>query len=187
MAKTAYDRPMPLLIAMKGHPATGKSNVAACLAQRLRCPLIDKDDVKDHLLDTERANERAYAIMWQIVAVQLALRLSVIAVSPLSYPESYAAAQELAAKHRAHLLVVETQIEDGEWARRLNARGAGYSEHKISGWEAMQEMLRQYNGCWQYAIAPAQHVVLDTAQPLRALIDQIMQRVETLHNAAAAQ
>jgi predicted kinase len=179
VSKNGY-RPIPVLIAMKGHPATGKSNVAAALARRLRCPLIDKDDIKDNVLDLPDSNDRAYAMMWQIAGVQLALRLNVIAVSPLSYPDGYAAAQELAAKHRAHLLVVETRLEAEEWKRRLNARRPGYSTHKISGWEAMQEMLRKYDGCWQYPIDPEQHVVLDTAQPLKALVNQVVQRMDAM-------
>mgnify|MGYP005841212629 CR=1 FL=1 len=61
------------LIATKGHPATGKSAVARGVAQRLRIPLIDKDDVKDHVLGLPQANELAYAVMWQIAETQLAL------------------------------------------------------------------------------------------------------------------
>jgi predicted kinase len=179
MAKSGY-RPIPVLIAMKGHPATGKSNVAAALARRLRCPLVDKDDVKDHILDLPDSNDRAYAIMWQVAGVQLALRVNVIAVSPLSYPTGYAAAQALAARHRAHLLVVETQLAVEEWKRRLNARQPGYSAHKISGWDAMQEMLRTYAGCWQYPIDPQQHVLLDTALPLKTLVNQVVQRIDAV-------
>jgi predicted kinase len=179
MAKTGY-RPTPVLIAMKGHPATGKSNVAAALARRLRCPLIDKDDVKDHILDLEDSNDRAYAIMWQMAGVQLALRLNVIAVSPLSYPAGYAAAQNVVGRHRGHLLVVETRLNDEEWKRRLNARKPGYSTHKISGWEAMQEMLRKYDGCWQYPIDPTHHVMLDTALPLKTLVNQVVARIDSL-------
>lgn len=171
---------------MKGHPATGKSNVAAALARRLRCPLIDKDDIKDHVLDTQDANERAYTIMWQIAGVQLALRLNTIAVSPLSYPATYAAAAALAQKHLSHLLVVETQLAEEEWKRRLNNRRPGYSTHKISGWEAMQEMLRKYDGCWQYPIPAAQHIVVDTTQPLKQSLGQIMQRIDDLRHDQAA-
>ena len=181
MAKSS-SRPTPVLIAMKGHPATGKSNVAAALARRLRCPLIDKDDIKDHVLDG--ANERAYAVMWQIAGVQLALRLNVIAVSPLSYPVTFAAAQALARAQYSHLLVVETRLSDDEWRRRLDNRRPGYSTHKVSGWAAMQEMLRHYDGCWQYPIPAEQHLVLDTAQPIRSLINQIMMRIENLRQAA---
>lgn len=165
------------LIAMKGHPATGKSAVAQALAQRLRIPLIDKDDVKDVVLDLPDANVLAYAAMWRIVATQLALGLSVIAVSPLSYPEGYDRAREIARRYAAGLLVVETVLPEGEWRRRLDARSPSDSAHKIRGWEAMQALLRQYNGCWQYPIAPEHHLVLDTSAPTAVTVERILARL----------
>ena len=149
-------RPSPLLIALKGHPATGKSVVAEALARQLGWPLIDKDDIKDHLLDLADANERAYAIMWQVAATQLSLGMSVIAVSPLSYPAGYEMARRIAEQSGARLLVVETVVEEAEWKQRLNARSPTESAHKLRGWDTMQQMLRQYDGCWQYPIA-AEH------------------------------
>lgn len=165
------------LIATKGHPATGKSAVARGVAQRLHIPLIDKDDVKDHVLGLPQANDLAYAVMWQIAETQLALGLSVLAVSPLSYPVGYEIAVRIAASQRAKLLVVETILDEAEWRRRLDARTPGYSSHKISGWAAMQEMLRQYDGCWQYPIAAEHHLVLDAAQPVNTLVDAVVERL----------
>ncbi|HHY58760.1 MAG TPA: ATP-binding protein [Chloroflexi bacterium] len=167
----------PWLIAMKGHPATGKSVVAQALAQRLRIPLIDKDDIKDVVLGLPNANDLAYAAMWQIAATQLALGLSVIAVSPLSYPVGYARACEIAQRHAARLLVVETVLPEAEWRRRLDARDPADSAHKIRGWEAMQAMLRQYAGCWQYPIAPEHHLVVDTSAPTAAAVEQVLARL----------
>lgn len=167
------------LIAMKGHPATGKSAVAETLARRLRVPLIDKDDIKDYVLERPDANELAYQIMWRIVETQLRVGVSVIAVSPLSYPNGYARAQEIAAQHGARLLIVETVLDEAEWRRRLDARQPGDSTHKISGWAAMQEMLRRYDGCWRYPIKPEHHLMLDTAQPLEQCVAAILERLKT--------
>jgi predicted kinase len=167
-----------VLIAMKGHPATGKSQVAEALARRLRWPLIDKDDVKDHILDVVNANKRSYEVMWQIVDTQLTLGISAIAVSPLAYPEGYTTAQILAERVNARLLVVETVLDETEWKRRLNNRRPGYSTHKISGWEAMQAMLRQYNGCWQYPIAPEHHLRLNTNRPIEQLIREVLTHLD---------
>lgn len=167
------------LIAMKGHPATGKSAVAETLARRLRVPLIDKDDIKDYVLEMPDANELAYRIMWRIVETQLSLGLSVIAVSPLSYPNGYARAQEIAAQRGARLLIVETVLDEAEWRRRLDARQPGDSTHKISGWPAMQEMLRRYDGCWRYPIKPEHHLMLDTAQPLEQCVAAVLERLKT--------
>lgn len=162
---------------MKGHPATGKSAVAEALAQRLRIPLIDKDDIKDVVLGLPNANELAYAAMWQIAATQLALGLSVIAVSPLSYPEGYARACAIAGEHAARLLVVETVLPEAEWRRRLDARDPAGSTHKIRGWKAMQAMLHQYAGCWRYPIDPTHHLVLDTSAPIAVSVAHILARL----------
>jgi predicted kinase len=168
----------PWLFAMKGHPATGKSAVAHALAQGLRIPLIDKDDIKDVVLGLSDANDLAYAAMWQIAATQLALGLSVIAVSPLSSPIDYTRASEIAAKHHANLLVIETVLAEAEWRRRLEARDPAGSTHKIRGWDAMQARLRQYDGCWQYPIAPDHHLVLDTSAPTAVSVQHILNRIQ---------
>ena len=42
-----------LLIVMKGHPGCGKSTVSRALARILRCPVVDKDDVRDCTLELE--------------------------------------------------------------------------------------------------------------------------------------
>ena len=169
----------PRLLVMKGHPATGKSALAWGLARRLRCPLIDKDDVKDYTLALPDGNVLAYAIMWQIAGTQLALGLNVVVDSPLSYPIGYTQAQELAARHQARLWVIETQLDEAEWRRRLDARPPEASTHKMRGWAAMQEMLRQYDGCWQYEIAPEHHIVVDTARPVEELLEDVLARIRS--------
>ena len=72
---------------------------------------------------------------------------------------------------------METILDEAEWRRRLDARPPGYSSHKISGWAAMQEMLRQYDSCWQYPIAAEHHLVLDAAQPVNALVGAVVERL----------
>ena len=176
---TPFDSGAPRLIAMKGHPATGKSALAWGLARRLRCPLIDKDDVKDYTLDLPDGNTLAYAIMWQVAGTQLMLGLDVVVDSPLSYPVGYEQAQALAAARNARLWVVETELDEEEWRRRLDSRPPEASTHKMRGWAAMQEMLRQYDGCWQYRISPEHHIVVDTARPVEALLDDALARIMT--------
>lgn len=165
------------LLAMKGHPATGKSTLAHALARTLGWPLIDKDDVKDHTLHLPEGNQLAYAILWQVVERQLALGLSVIVDSPLSYPVGYTTACELAERYGAHLLVVETYLNEAVWRARLDARPAGESTHKIRGWLAMQMQLQAYNDCWRYPIQPEHHLIINTEQPLAAMLTLVQQRL----------
>lgn len=162
---------------MKGHPATGKSTLATTLARLLKWPLLDKDDIKDHTLGLPDANNLAYAILWQVVATQLRLGISVIVDSPFAYPTLYEQANALATEHHAQLLVVETVLEETKWRQRLEARSPTESTHKIRGWERMQAHLAHYNGCWQYPITPEQHLLVDTAEPLEELISAVQQRL----------
>jgi predicted kinase len=166
------------LLLLKGHPATGKTALAEALVAALGWPLIDKDDVKDFTLELPDGNQLAYRIMWQIAARQLALGLSVIVDSPLSYPESYATGQALAAQHGARLLVVETWLPDDEWRRRLDARPVDASTHKIRGWDRMQAQLAAYNGCWQYPIDPSHHLRVDTRREVGENVREIKARLE---------
>lgn len=162
---------------MKGHPATGKSTLARALAQILCWPLLDKDDIKDHTLAAPGGNELAYAILWQVVATQLALGLSVIADSPLSYPIGYDMARKVVCRYGGRLLVVETSLADDEWRRRLEVRSPAESAHKTRGWAAMQALLRRYDGCWQYPIAPEHHLVVDMSRPLAEIVAQVQCRI----------
>lgn len=166
-----------MLLLMKGHPATGKSQVALALARRLAWPLLDKDDFKDLILHLPNANELAYAMMWAVCARQLALGVNVVVDSPLSYPRAYATALRLAEDHGSELLVVETSLAEDEWRRRLDARPAELSTHKIRGWTRMQEQLAAYAGCWQYPIDPVHHLVIDTARSVTDNLQCIEERL----------
>ena len=165
------------LIAMKGHPATGKSTLAEALARSLKWPLLDKDDIKDHTLGLPRDNDLAYAILWQMVATQLRLGISVIVDSPFAYPWLYARAQEFATQFDARLLVVETTLDAVIWQQRLDARSPAESTHKIGGWAAMQAQLIKYDNCWRYPIAPDQHLVVNTEEPIETLVQVVQQTV----------
>lgn len=167
----------PVLLALKGHPATGKSSLAEALAQRLRWPLVDKDDIKDYTVGLPNGNVLAYQIMWQVVERQLMLGLSVIVDSPLSYVVGYNTALDLALHAGARVLVVETRLDDAQWRARLDARPAEFSSHKIRGADQIEALMATYQGSWQYSIAPEHHLIVDTGQPLPRLVDQVLARL----------
>lgn len=170
----------PALLLLKGHPATGKSTLAHALARTLQWPLLDKDDIKDHLYTLPAGNEAAYAILWQVAARQLQLGLNVIVDSPLSYAGGYRTGCDLARRFGAKLLVVETTLPEAEWRARLDARPPTASAHKIAGWAAMQRLLAHYQECWRYPIAPAHHLVVDTTTPLAVLVAAVTARLAEL-------
>ncbi len=161
------------LILLKGHPGTGKSTLAAALAQRLHWPLIDKDDIKDHTYTLLQGNELAYKIMWQITGHQLEIGLSLVVDSPLAYPVLYATGQELAASYGARLWVIETTLPEEVWRTRLEARCQEQQPHRITSWDAMQQSLINYADCWRFPIAAQEHLLVDTSEP----VDQVVQSI----------
>ncbi len=174
------DQTPTYLIAMKGHPATGKSTLAEALAQSLKWPLLDKDDIKDHTLGLPHDNELAYAILWQMVATQLRLGVSLIVDSPFAYPVLYAKAQALAEAYGARLLVMETQLNETIWRQRLEERSSAESTHKIRGWDAMQAQLIKYNGCWRYPIEAEQHLLVNTEESLDVLMRIVQNKLSNV-------
>lgn len=167
----------PVIIAMKGHPGTGKSTLARSIARALRCPLIDKDDVRDATWPLQSStphqllNALSYDVIWKVASTQLRLGLSVVLDSPLSRPSHLHSLRRLAASSSSSLLVVECCPSDrSEWRRRLELRGLGEGEgsswHKPSTWEDLEMLIRGYDGCTDYDLGDVPRMVVDTTAPL---------------------
>jgi hypothetical protein len=66
------------------------------------------------------------------------------------------------------------------WRERLDERLRQPRTHRVAGWDAMQNLLIDYDGSWNYPIAPDHHLRIDSAQP----VDQLVQTV--IHHLAQA-
>lgn len=164
----------PIILAMKGHPGTGKTTLAQSIAKTLKCPLIDKDHFKDCTKPlqqvtkaTKLLNDLSYEAMWRVASAQLELGLSVVIDSPLSRRAHLDRILELAARSGARVVIVECKPRDeAEWRRRLERRsevGHGSSWHKPSTWQEMEKLLEGYEGCWDYDVGEeVPRLVVDT-------------------------
>lgn len=175
----------PLIVAMKGHPGTGKSTLARDIATALRCPLLDKDDVRDCTLPVQQTlgaataassaggaaallNDLAYSVLWRMAETQLRLGLTVVVDSPLSRRAHLDRLLDLALRSGAGVLIVECRPSDeAEWRRRLESRGAATSAedggwHKPASWAELRRLMEGYGGRTDYDVGDVPRLVVDT-------------------------
>ncbi|KAK6784735.1 hypothetical protein RDI58_018190 [Solanum bulbocastanum] len=193
-----YER-RPIILAMKGHPGTGKSTLAQSIAKTLKCPLIDKDHFKDCTKPlqqitkaTKLINDLSYDVMWRVASAQLDLGLSVVIDSPLSHRAHLDRIIEIADRSGARVVVVECKPRDeAEWRRRLERRSElveyGSSWHKPSTWQEMEKLLEEYEGCWDYDVGvEVPRLVVDTtcANGVEQVVSNVL---EFVSNACGAE
>ncbi|KAJ6685115.1 hypothetical protein OIU79_015232 [Salix purpurea] len=178
---------VPVIIAMKGHPGTGKSTLASSLASSLKIPLIDKDDVRDCTISIQNSspataskllNDLSYDVVWQIASTQLRLGLSVIIDSPLSRRAHLDRLVQVASSTGSLLVIVECKpLDEGVWRRRLEQRGRGAqaSWHKPSTWQDLERLLEGYDGSTDYDVGDVPKIVLDTS--VSVAVDELVSRV----------
>eukprot|EP00891_Asterochloris_glomerata_P009039 jgi/Astpho2/9039/Aster-x0840 len=176
-----YSAPRPLMLLMKGHPASGKSSLARQLARQTGFALSDKDDSRNCFHALELAgqqgfpdlNNLSYAIMLRVAGTQLSCGNSVICDGPLSRLATYQQAAVLADEHRANVVVVECMPADqAVWQQRLEARAAleaaADSSHKPKTWQQLEALIARYEGQDQWAtngsISLEHFLQLDTGQ-----------------------
>uniref|UniRef100_A0A6N2KND0 AAA+ ATPase domain-containing protein n=1 Tax=Salix viminalis TaxID=40686 RepID=A0A6N2KND0_SALVM len=178
---------VPVIIAMKGHPGTGKSTLASSLASSLKILLIDKDDVRDCTISIQNSspataskllNDISYDVVWQIASTQLRLGLSVIIDSPLSRRAHLDRLVQMASSTGSLLVIVECKpLDEGVWRRRLEQRGRGdqASWHKPSTWQDLERLLEGYDGSTDYDVGDVPKIVLDTS--VSVAVDELVSRV----------
>ncbi|KAJ3670053.1 hypothetical protein LUZ60_010377 [Juncus effusus] len=183
----------PYIIAMKGHPGTGKSTLAEALSTSLHIPLLDKDDIRDCTLPLQPLlpsassqsllNDLSYSTLFSIACTQIKLNISVIIDSPLS---NRSRLDELVKMGAERVIVVECKPRDEEeWKRRLEERGrlTKGTGHKPSTWEELSKLREGYNGCDEYEIGEGvQKITVDTTEvgvTTEMIVDKVLQFINT--------
>ncbi|KAF6172305.1 hypothetical protein GIB67_024927 [Kingdonia uniflora] len=184
-----------VVIAMKGHPGTGKSTIAHAIAAALKCPLIDKDDIRYCTKPLQQSsslsasnqllNDISYQVMYQIAKTQLHLGLNVIIDSPLSRKCHLDRLQQLSvgSTGRVRVIIIECTAQDeAEWRRRLEGRNNVDSNwHKPATWKELENLLEGYNGCFNYDVGDVPKLVIDTTSTINVegLVSDALQFIFT--------
>jgi predicted kinase len=179
----------PALIVVTGAPGSGKSTVAVPLAERLRLPLIAKDELKETLWDQLGPGDRdvfhaygraSYALMFLVA--RMLLRSGGSAVVEGNFTPEWAAEEleQLRAETPFRFVQVLCLADPARCIARYRERAvsdARHRMHRAGGEEADASVERRLNeGLWESPIPlEGDLFTLDTNEPVDvdALADEI--------------
>ncbi|GFY81137.1 hypothetical protein Acr_01g0009460 [Actinidia rufa] len=118
MSKVQVDG--PVVIAMKGHPCTGKTTLAEKLAKSLKYPIIAQDDVWDSIVKKElenpmlltSINDLSFAVICQIASMELIFGSKLIIDSSLQCQAHVDRLIQMSKDTNARLVIVECKPRD---------------------------------------------------------------------------
>lgn len=161
-----------MLIEFGGLPGTGKSTLAAHLADRTGAVLLRIDVIDAAMrrvgLIADQTGVAAYGVAHDLAAAHLKRGFTVIvdAVNPVE--EARAGWRALAEVEGARHLVIETGCEDpAEHRRRATARDNDIADWVYPSWEEIGQRRREYQPRHD------ERLVLDTTRPVGELHEEI--------------
>lgn len=195
LAQAAPRRPLlpPIVVAMGGQVASGKSTVARHIARRIGAPVVGTDPTRDFLLGA-RLNEDLHEARWEEsfepgfgerVYAEALRRASAVLESgrPVVIDgcfrsrEQRRRAKSLAERYGRPFLFVEAQVPRDVQHGRLVER-AERDDVPVDDWQSIADRLRAQ---WESAedLPEGEHLAVDTAQPLEQNTDGIEARLPT--------
>ena len=182
----------PVVVAVGGVIASGKSTIAEALADRLSAPVIDADRTRKHLVglapttrDTSGAFEGPYALaMTDRVYAEMMLRASTVLESgrPVVLDASFRteelrrAARDLAAEHGVPFLMVDCRARPEVCRERLVRRESetSVSDGRLAIFDAFCARVEL-----PVEVPPPELLALDTERTVEASMAVIDERLRT--------
>ncbi len=179
-------RARPMLVMFSGLSGSGKSTIAAALAQRTGFTVISSDVIRkqlagvplesrpaEHGLDlyTAEQNARTYETMHQRCAQELACGRGVILDATYQRRAHRAIPRALATAAAVPLLMIECRCGEDEMRRRLHSRSQAGRGPSDADWGVHLEQRQQYEPF--STEEESLHLVIDTAQPVSPVVQAI--------------
>jgi aminoglycoside phosphotransferase family enzyme/predicted kinase len=183
----------PIVIAMGGQVASGKSTVGSAIAMHIGAPVVSTDATRDFLLgatpergphevEWERAYDpsfgpRVYGEVMRRADAVLRSGRPVVVDGCFRTASQRATARELAARFGHPFLFVEADVPVDVQRQRLRDRAARDAVPERAWFEIADGM----RAGWEPAVelAPNEHATLDTSQPLEVNVQWLRGRLPT--------
>lgn len=167
------------LIVFAGLPGTGKTSLARTVARELRAVYLDKDTVKDIVVNlgremkleqaAELAGPLSYELLVALARDNLTVGLSVVLDSPAGYRIFREKVEQLARSARVDLKLIECVCtNEGLLRDRIEHRGQELPEYRTRDWGAYQRDRAQF----ERLVGP--HLIVDTAEPLQLNVRKVL-------------
>jgi predicted kinase len=182
----------PAVVAVGGVIGSGKSTLAEELSVAMSCPVVDSDRTRKALSGvsatdplhtavwsgayTKENTDRVYAELRRRAECVLASGRPVILDASFREKDQRTAARALAEKHGLPFFFVEARAPEAVCRKRLKerARTRSVSDGRL---EIFDDFVERWEPTTE--IASAEHIVIDTTQPLEKITGELARRLPT--------
>lgn len=170
----------PMIVAVGGLVASGKSTIARLVAEHMAAPRVEADRAREHLVPDDPLGglepgfaDDVYEEMVRRAGVVLYSGRPVVLDACFPRRRQRDIARRLASEHGWPFLFIECRVDPDTAAARLAERDAAAGSE---GWKRIHDVLARQ---WETTedLPAEQRLVLDTARPVRDSEPQILERI----------
>ncbi|WP_245559010.1 AAA family ATPase [Humibacter albus] len=162
---------IPMLVAMAGLPAAGKSTIAEVVSARLGATIVSVDPIESSILragiDANQPTGLAAYLVAETLAEQVLMSGRSVVVDAVNAVEPARLQwRDLSRRADVPLRVIEVECSDPELHRqRLEKRERNMPHFEEPSWRAVEQSLEDYQP-WKGECAEMPRITLDTVNPL---------------------
>lgn len=174
----------PLILAVAGLAASGKTTLAGALAQRYGLAHLEADAVRDELCGGRRRYDAAHddATYAELLRRAVAERDGAIVAATFRHARHRRALCEEAARAGTPLLLIECLVPEAGLRRRAAARAADGGDLSEAGPDVVERQLRERE---RYEdLPPDVHLPLRADRPAEALVAAVEDALDRLQDVA---